>query len=82
MILNKYMFKTINKKNLWRRFRKTGLVLGSGAARGFAHIGVLKAIKEKNVSVDMIIGSSMGALVGACYARKGEIFERRFGTKN
>ena len=69
------MFKTINKKNLWRRFRKTGLVLGSGAARGLAHIGVLKAIKEKNVSVDMIIGSSMGALVGACYARKGEISE-------
>ena len=52
---------------------KIGLALGSGAARGLAHIGVLKALKEKNVSVDMIAGSSMGAFIGACYARKGEI---------
>ena len=47
--------------------------MGSGAARGLAHIGVLKALKEENVSIDMIAGSSMGALVGACYAREGKI---------
>ena len=52
---------------------KIGLALGSGAARGFAHIGIIKALKEKNISIDMIAGSSMGALVGACYARNGEI---------
>jgi len=52
---------------------KTGLALGSGAARGLAHIGVLKALIEEGVSIDMIAGSSMGALVGACYARNGEI---------
>ncbi len=52
---------------------KIGLALGSGAARGLAHIGVLKALKEENISIDMIAGSSIGALVGACYARKGEI---------
>ena len=52
---------------------KIGLALGSGAARGLAHIGVLKALKEKNIFVDMIAGSSMGALVGACYAKNGEI---------
>ncbi len=52
---------------------KIGLVLGSGAARGLAHIGIIKALKEKNIPVDMIAGSSMGALVGACYAREGEI---------
>jgi NTE family protein len=57
-----------NKKKL-----KTGLALGSGAARGLAHIGVLHALKEKNISIDMVAGSSMGALVGACYARNGEI---------
>jgi NTE family protein len=52
---------------------KIGLALGSGAARGLAHIGVLRALIEEGISVDMIAGSSMGALVGACYARKGEI---------
>lgn len=54
---------------------KIGLALGSGAARGLAHIGVLKALIEEGISIDMIAGSSMGALVGACYARKGEIAE-------
>ena len=52
---------------------KIGLALGSGAARGLAHRGVLKALKEDDVSIDMIAGSSIGALIGACYARKGEI---------
>jgi len=52
---------------------KIGLALGSGAARGLAHIGVLKALKERDISIDMIAGSSMGALVAAYYARKGEI---------
>jgi len=52
---------------------KIGLALGSGAARGLAHIGVLKALVEENIFIGMIAGSSMGALVGACYARKAKI---------
>ncbi|MFA7677363.1 MAG: patatin-like phospholipase family protein [Candidatus Omnitrophota bacterium] len=59
--------------NFFKKRLKIGLALGSGAARGLAHIGVLKAVSEKNISIDMIAGSSMGALVGACYAKKGEI---------
>lgn len=55
------------------REQKIGLALGSGAARGLAHIGILRALKEKNISIDVIAGSSMGALVGACYARNGDI---------
>ncbi|WP_163101394.1 patatin-like phospholipase family protein [Peribacillus alkalitolerans] len=47
---------------------KIGLALGSGGARGFAHLGVLKVLKENNIRVDYIAGSSMGALVGAFYA--------------
>ena len=47
---------------------KTGLALGSGAARGLTHIGVLKALEEKNISVNYISGSSIGALIGAAYA--------------
>ncbi|MBU0479155.1 patatin-like phospholipase family protein [bacterium] len=52
---------------------KIGLALGGGAARGLAHIGVLKALVENNVPVDMIAGTSIGALVGACFAKDGEI---------
>ena len=45
-----------------------GLVLGSGAARGFAHIGVVKALIERGIRPDIIVGTSIGALVGGCYA--------------
>ncbi|MCP3026227.1 patatin-like phospholipase family protein [Halobacillus sp. A5] len=47
---------------------KIGLALGSGGARGFAHLGVLKVLREYNIPVDMIAGSSMGALAGSLYA--------------
>lgn len=45
-----------------------GLALGAGAAKGFAHIGVLEALEEAGIRVDMIAGSSMGAIVGGGYA--------------
>ena len=45
-----------------------GLVLGSGAARGFAHIGVLQVLLEHDIAPDIVIGTSMGALVGGSYA--------------
>jgi NTE family protein len=49
--------------------RKPGiaLALGGGAARGWAHIGVLRALDEAGIPVDMIAGTSIGALVGGCY---------------
>lgn len=43
----------------------TGVVLGGGGARGLAHIGVLKALQQANIPIDMICGNSMGALIGA-----------------
>ncbi|MBU5293334.1 patatin-like phospholipase family protein [Anaerosalibacter bizertensis] len=46
---------------------KIGIALGSGSARGFAHIGVLKALEENNIFVDIVTGSSAGALVGGLY---------------
>jgi len=52
---------------------KIGLALGSGAARGLAHLGVLKALTEEGISIDYISGSSIGALVGAYFASKGEV---------
>jgi NTE family protein len=45
-----------------------GLVLGSGAARGFAHIGVLQVLTAHGIKPDIVIGTSMGALVGGSYA--------------
>ncbi|MHB9798319.1 patatin-like phospholipase family protein [Pseudomonas sp. MT3] len=47
---------------------KIGLVLSGGAARGLAHIGVLKALDEQGVHVDAIAGTSMGAVIGGLYA--------------
>lgn len=48
--------------------KKIGLALGSGGARGFAHIGVLKVLEENNIKIDYIAGSSIGAIVGCLYA--------------
>jgi NTE family protein len=47
---------------------KIGLALGGGAARGIAHIGVIKALEKNNVSVEYISGTSIGALIGSFYA--------------
>jgi NTE family protein len=49
--------------------RKSGisLALGGGAARGWAHIGVLRALDEAGITINMIAGTSIGALVGGCY---------------
>ncbi len=49
---------------------KVGLALGGGAARGLAHIGVLDVLEKEGIPVDMIAGTSIGALVGAVYAQK------------
>ncbi len=49
--------------------KKSGiaLALGGGAARGWAHIGVIRALEEAGVEINMIAGTSIGALVGGCY---------------
>jgi len=48
--------------------KKIGLALGSGSARGWAHIGVVQALEESGIRVDCVAGTSIGALVGAVYA--------------
>jgi NTE family protein len=67
---------------LWKEFLSLGtsrpriaLVLGGGGARGLSHIGVLKALKEKNIPIDIIVGTSAGALVGGLYASGIDISE-------
>jgi len=49
--------------------RKVGLALGSGAARGLAHIGVLEVLEKEGIPIDMIAGTSAGAAIGALYAQ-------------
>ncbi len=48
--------------------KKLGLALGAGSAKGFAHIGVLQELDAAGISIDMISGSSMGAIVGGIYS--------------
>lgn len=51
--------------------KRIGLVLGSGASRGWAHIGVIEALEEEGLPIDYIVGCSIGAYVGAIYAAGG-----------
>ena len=53
--------------------KKIGVALGAGSTKGFAHIGVLQALNEQNIPIDMISGCSMGAIVGAIYATGGDM---------
>src|SRR5215510_13389474 len=51
-----------------RRKPRIGLALGSGSARGWAHIGAIRALEERGIKADLVCGTSIGALVGAAYA--------------
>ncbi len=57
------VFGTEQDKNI-----KTALVLSGGGARGFAHIGVIKALEEMDFQPDLIVGTSMGAVIASLYA--------------
>ena len=54
---------------------KVALVLGGGAARGFAHIGVIRALEQEKIPVDLVVGTSVGSLIGALYAHDRNSFE-------
>ncbi|WP_295760786.1 patatin-like phospholipase family protein [Undibacterium sp.] len=61
---------------------KIALVLSGGGARGFAHIGVLKVLKDLRIPVDMVVGTSMGAVVGGAYAAGRSVEELEEIVKN
>lgn len=48
--------------------QKIGLALGSGSARGLAHIGVIHALEEAGIKIDCVAGTSIGSLIGSVYA--------------
>jgi NTE family protein/lysophospholipid hydrolase len=55
--------------------RAVGLVLGGGGARGFAHLGVLRALREAGIPIDLVGGNSMGALIGSQWALGHDLAE-------
>ena len=57
------------------RRRKLGLVLGGGGVRGIAHVGVLNALARAQIAPDVIVGVSMGAVIGAAYAVRDDWLE-------
>jgi predicted acylesterase/phospholipase RssA/CRP-like cAMP-binding protein len=76
-ILNSMNGELERKKRFTAQFRRIvreilgkriGLVLSSGGAKGFAHIGVIQVLEENNIEIDYIAGSSMGSYIGACWA--------------
>jgi NTE family protein len=48
--------------------QKVGVVLSGGGAKGYAHVGLLKALEENHIPIDYICGTSIGAIVGGLYA--------------
>ncbi len=54
---------------------RIALVLGGGAARGFAHIGVIRVLEQERIPVDLVVGTSVGSLIGALYASHKDSFE-------
>ncbi|KAF9428692.1 phosphatidylcholine and lysophosphatidylcholine phospholipase [Podila epigama] len=52
--------------------KTVGLVLGGGGARGIAHIGVIRALEEAGIPIDIVGGTSMGAFIGGLYARESD----------
>ncbi len=74
MFLRKKMEESLRKR------LKIGIALGGGGARGFAHIGVLKVLEDAGIKPDIVVGTSMGSVVGAAYSCLGdaEAVENRF----
>ena len=63
----------------WKH-KRVGLALGSGGARGWAHLGVLQALREKGIEVDVVAGTSMGAVIGAFFAaRRADVLRELAG---
>jgi NTE family protein len=54
---------------------RIALVLGGGAARGFAHVGVIRALEQEKIPIDLVVGTSVGSLIGAIYAADLDSFD-------
>lgn len=57
---------------------KVGLALGGGGARGFSEIGVLRVLEQEKIPIDVVVGTSVGSLIGALYADTGKVLDAEF----
>ncbi|MBL7181251.1 MAG: patatin-like phospholipase family protein [Desulfobacterales bacterium] len=57
---------------------KIGVALGGGGARGFAQIGVLRVLEQEKIPIDVVVGTSVGSLIGAIYADSGKVLDAEF----
>lgn len=57
---------------------KVGVALGGGGARGFAEIGVLRVLEQEKIPIDLVVGTSVGSLIGALYADSGSVLDAEF----
>jgi len=60
------------------RAPKVALALGGGGARGFSEIGVLRVLEQEKIPVDMVVGTSVGSLIGALYCDTGRVLDAEF----
>ena len=67
--------ETLKVEPLPKSLPKVALVLGGGAAKGFAHVGVIRVLEKEKIPIDMIVATSVGALVGAIYASEMDSFQ-------
>ena len=58
-----------------RKPPKVALVLGGGGAKGFAHVGVIRVLEQEKIPIDMVIGTSVGSLIGGIYASNPDSFQ-------
>jgi NTE family protein len=68
ILLSTWGCQTIPKAQERKAPPKIALVLGGGAARGFAHVGVIRVLEQEKIPIHMIVGTSVGSLIGALYA--------------
>lgn len=66
---------TLDKIARYLTFKEIGIAMSSGAARGFAHLGVLEVMAERGIPYDILCGTSMGGIVALTVARKGSIYD-------
>ena len=58
-----------------KKIPKVALVLGGGSAKGFAHVGVIRVLEQEKIPIDMVVGTSVGSLIGALYASNPDGFQ-------
>ena len=58
-----------------KREPKIALVLGGGSAKGFAHVGVIRVLEQEKIPINMIVGTSVGSIIGGMYAANPDSFQ-------